>query len=160
MKILLFFLRDVRTKIGAVNGTADIQIDVKNGLINNYEFNVTVRSHNPDQVESSIKSGKPVYMRGRDVSTRAGHAWVCDGYRYTMTSKEYSLYTIPLGVSQITELTKVASEIVYEYPYATSEYFHMNWGSTSSLYNGFYLNNNVEVSNYDFDLERLNLYFN
>ena len=155
-----FFIRDVRSKIGCSNGYADIEIDIKNGLIRNYGFNVTVDNHNSDRVESSIRAGKPVCMRGQDRSTNSGHIWVCDGYRYTITSTEFSLYTIPLGVQQISELTKVHSEIVYEYPYLSNEYFHMNWGQPDSRYNGYYLNNNVSVAGYDFSIDRKNLYFN
>jgi hypothetical protein len=155
-----FFIRDVRTKIRATTGYADIDIDVKNGLINNYGFNVTVASHNKERVIDSIRSGKPVYMRGADASTGAGHAWVCDGYRYTMTSTEFSLYAIPLGVTEITEMTRVATEIVYLYPYMSTDYFHMNWGWSNSLHNGFYMNNSVSVSSYNFTGDRKNLYFN
>jgi hypothetical protein len=43
-------------------------------------------------VASSLQNGRPVYMRGEDVSA-GGHAWVCDGYkRHIYSSTEYYEY--------------------------------------------------------------------
>ncbi len=96
--------------------------------------------HNSNTVFSSLRSEKPVYMRGTNQNNE-GHAWVCDGYRSRTSSFHFILKVI-----------SPAEPLCYETAdsYSTSSgnsHFHMNlgWGGSN---NGYYFD-----TTYDTDLE-------
>lgn len=96
--------------------------------------------HNSNTVLSSLRSEKPVYMRGTNQNNE-GHAWVCDGYRSRTSSFHFILKVI-----------SPAEPLCYETAdsYSTSSgnsHFHMNlgWGGFN---NGYYYD-----TTYDTDLE-------
>ena len=99
-------------------------------------------------------------MRGECSTRSVAHAWVCDGYRYTIPRVEYRLYVIPFGQDIITSLHEIDSEIIT----GTYQVFNrMNWGWGGD-YNGYYYDANIYINRpdgiHDFDVNRKNLLFN
>lgn len=73
-------------------------------------------------IEESLDYYRPVYMGGyRTNQWGGGHAWVCDGYEYTLSGQNYVL-----------KILSTTSPLEYEtgtsYGYLGNQnYFHMNW---------------------------------
>lgn len=65
-------------------------------------------------------------MRGENTKSDEGHAWVCDGYKYSIPKSEYALYVIPDWSNPVTELEEITNDIVYNTSYVIN--YHMNWG--------------------------------
>lgn len=92
-------------------------------------------------LESSIIGNFPVFMTG--YSDSVGHAWVCDGYRYTQT--QYTAgYLTRLGMYRLQ--TGIYDDKL--------KYYHMNWGWKYASGNGWFYNDNVNVSIYNFNTRR------
>lgn len=100
-------------------------------------------------------------MRGESSTTGEGHAWVCDGYRYTVPRTEYRLFVIPIWQNPITSLEEIDSEIITNTSYLI--YNRMNWGWGGD-HNGYYYDPNIYINRtdniHDFDINRKNLLFN
>ncbi len=97
-----------------------------------------------DELSKQIKSGNPVYMQGDNGDK--GHAWVCDGYRYTedvviatliKKPNDPRFKIVPMSpngfmIYEASALKKKDSE--------AGEYFHMNFGNdgqSDGWYKGF-----------------------
>ena len=56
----------------------DTITDAKN-VLTSYGYSCQQYNYTSARTEGSLRNGNPVYMRGGDVSSGIGHAWVCDG---------------------------------------------------------------------------------
>jgi hypothetical protein len=130
---------------------------VKRALENAYNYddiyNLSIINHNATKSTASLQSGIPVYMRGLIPSSNTGHAWVCDGYRSNIYMTTYSLYVIPLGISEISYLTNIYTVDIYQ---SSTFFFHHNWG-WGGQNNGYYVDSNVSTNNGVFSSDRKDL---
>ena len=143
------FLAELRDNLGVTNNGSGTIHKVKKGLEDNYNYNsdygvsLSIIDHNTSPIIASLDTDVPVYMRGIEPGSIFGHAWVCDGYYSSHNQTDYYLYVIPLGVSEITELTRIDTHVIY----GNSVFmFHHNWGWGGSD-NGYYMDYNVTTSN-------------
>lgn len=153
------FLKELYDRIG-VDSSGSASIDNVKSALENYGYNVTQQTHSNTNVITSLNNNKPVYMRGECSTKSVAHAWVCDGYRYTIPRVEYRLYVIPFGQDIITSLHEIDSEIIT----GTYQVFNrMNWGWGGD-HNGYYYDANIYINRpdgiHDFDVNRKNLLFN
>ena len=159
--VLASFLAELRGQIGVGDdGAANIN-QVYNALTNYYGYNLSIINHNIAMVESSLLSGKPVYMRGEDNDLEFGHAWVCDGYRCTMPQVEYYLYVIPMSedVSNLSFLENIHTGIVYDNILTVLKHYRMNWGWYGN-YNGYFLDSSISTIEGDYSVNRKELIIN
>lgn len=151
--VLASFLKELHDKIGVKDGGATIN-QVKRAL-KDYGYNVSIISHSGTDVTTSLNNDKPVYMRGECSNTGDGHAWVCDGYRYSEPEYMYRLFTVPPGQIPVTRLEEAYRESVYDARSIVTH--HMNWGWGGD-YNGYYYDSKIVIPRNDgvtnFDLNR------
>lgn len=87
-------------------------------------YNVQKVAHSASSTKVSLNNNQPVYMRGGIKGGDSGHAWVCDGYRYSSSQVKHTLlvlsYTEPLKYEPCME--------TYTYYGPVYNFFHMNWG--------------------------------
>lgn len=157
---LASFLKELHDRIG-VDSSGGATINEVKSALNSYGYSVTKQTHNNANVITSLNNNKPVYMRGECSTTGKGHAWVCDGYRYTVPRTEYRLFVIPIWRDSITSLEEIDSEIITNTSYLI--YNRMNWGWGGD-HNGYYYDPNIYINRtdniHDFDINRKNLLFN
>lgn len=117
-----------------------------------------VIDHNLGSVRSNITAHRPVYMSGNRLKTDGGyvgHAWVCDGLKYTVSGYDVVLKVLQSKTSFFTSnYGKVYNEA---YP---STYIHMNWGYSGNN-NGFFNDNNIKFNDRDYKYYRqdiINIY--
>ena len=137
-----------------LNGSASNIYAAQAAFLNNYNYSAaTIVSHDKFGVISQINNQRPVYMRGE--STQGGHAWVCDGARQD-----------PANVLFFVEFFTGGGYNSYGYYTPSSPgignswilyYFQMNWGWNGSA-DGWFYENSVNPSPYNFQTNRLNLY--
>ena len=156
---LTTFLAKLRDHLEVTDGGSGSIHKVKEGLEDHYnyksDYGVSLRiiDHDTSPIIASLNSNIPVYMRGIQPRSFDGHAWVCDGYYSSRNQTEYYLYVIPLGVSQITELTQIDTYIMYG---SSVFMFHHNWGWGGSC-DGYYVDSNVSTTNGTFSNSRKEL---
>ena len=160
--VLTLFLADLREFIGVLNNGSATDAKVKRALEDYYGYNsangisVNHVSHSASQVLASLNRGVPVYMAGLQPSSIYGHAWVCDGYYYSLNQTEYYLYVIPMGQSPIEELIMINSASIYN---GSLCMFHQNWG-WGGQDNGYYMDSNVSTINGTYSQSRKDLIIN
>ncbi len=142
---LSYFLATLRADLN-VSPSGGSSIYNAKSTLEGYGYNCTIYNHNGSPVTSSLQSSKPVYMRGHDSYHDTSHAWVCDGYRYAIPSRTYTLYVLMYEDGyEPSYFGEAASDTVYDsYPF----FFHMNWGWGGSK-NGYFQDNNIYISNFD-----------
>ena len=150
------FLANLRCNIYDEQDYANIN-KVKRALERAYNYDdvydLSIINHNATQSTTSLQNGIPVYMRGLIPTTDTGHAWVCDGYRSNVYMTTYSLYVIPLGISEISYLTNIYNVDIYQ---SSTFFFHHNWG-WGGQNNGYYVDSNVSTINGVFSSDRKDL---
>ena len=137
--VLTNFLKALHDAIGVHNGLASTD-DVQEALHRTYGYDVTRISHSLTRVMSSLNDNRPVYMRGNSPGSEVGHAWVCDGYKYTTPEYEYRLFTVPPGQTPVTRLEEAYRETYYDTSHLILN--HMNWG-WGGRYDGYYYDPNL-----------------
>lgn len=142
--VLSTFLKELHDKIGVKDGGATIN-QVKRAL-KDYGYNVSIISHSITDVTTSLYNDKPVYMRGECSNTGGGHAWVCDGYRYSEPEYVYRLFTVPPGEIPVTRLEEAYRESFYDASSIVTH--HMNWGWGGD-HNGYYYDTRIVISRTD-----------
>lgn len=156
------FLVELRTNIGTnYNGTATIEdvriaLETYYGYTPTYGFSVERINHSQQPVRNSLDRDVPVFMCGSDYVTNHGHAWVCDGYYMSHPQTEYSLFVIPMGVSEIASLSNIYTTYVYPDSFIINYYYHMNWG-WDGQYDGFYIEGAVSPSVDNYSSNRMEL---
>ena len=161
-------MQNIRNSMGMTPGQTNATItQVKNAFQNTYGYIVTQASHNfYDVMNEILNNNRPIYMRGSEINSGVGHAWVCDGVQTTyvhiyyfveyMVNYKYGDYTysIPGGLPTPANpgLAQNASD-PNEYTY-----FHMNWGWKGSK-NDWFFNNDIYIpSQGNYSVDRQNLY--
>lgn len=156
------FLYDLALSIGvsfgedATSGTTD---KVRSALEKN-NYSVTTQYHNTSTILSEIKYNKPVYMQGIDPKY-GGHAWVCDGVKYSIYYHKIRLMTLDYRPTPTIVPTKMVEAMnITTFSGNSGPYFHMNWGE-NGLNNGFFSDNNIKVTvdttQYNYNQERIEL---
>ena len=122
-------------------------------VFNNWGYtNAVVKNHNGSNAWKEIAQRHPVYMTGYDNNEKnAGHAWVCSGGQYFSGESYSEIYTF-INRKEFTCLDR------YDYSFFSATYFYMNWGWGSSGGNGYFLDSNITVSNYNFAKNRQDIY--
>lgn len=154
------FIKDVTESLHIVPGSdSGATIDeAYTAFRDRFHYNVTMKAHKLEDVKKDILLRKPVYMRGQDVYGQGGHAWVCDGYEEQVFNTHYFVEY------------RTGNEGSYRYesfdrPHIDSpeiissfhETLHMNWGWNGKS-NGWFHWDDVSPDNYDFSINRQNLY--
>lgn len=132
------FLRRIRSELNVDNENAASIYDAQR-VLNNYGYQCTLSSHKLGLVERSLKNKKPVFERGQQNGQQYGHAWICDGYRYTQDCDEYKLFGLgysPYRPNDICYVEIEGNNKKIWRDYGTS-FYHMNWGL--GFRNGWYL---------------------
>ena len=122
-------------------------------VFNNWGYtNAVVKNHDGSNAWKEIAQRHPVYMTGYDNNEKnAGHAWVCSGGQYFSGESYSEIYTF-INRKEFTCLDR------YDYSFFSATYFYMNWGWGSSGGNGYFLDSNITVSNYNFAKNRQDIY--
>ena len=122
-------------------------------VFNNWGYtNAVVKNHDGSNAWKEIAQRHPVYMTGYDNNEKnAGHAWVCSGGQYFSGESYSEIYTF-INRKEFMCLDS------YDYSFFSATYFYMNWGWGSSGGNGYFLDSNITVSNYNFAKNRQDIY--
>lgn len=95
------------------------------------------------KVENSIINGYPVLMTGKQDNASVGHAWICDGYRYSQNLYSAGLFT-RLGVYRL-------QNGIYD---ERINYFHMKWGLYNGYCDGWYYQDQANIANINLSSNR------
>lgn len=137
------FLAKLRTelKVSDKGGTTDKHAK---RVLKDYGYSCSdVLKHDNTKVTASLSKNNPVYMGGQKKSDPSkGHAWVCDGYMYTIPSRTYTLYLLTFENGKPSALESWYEETIYDsYPF----FFHMNWGWCGK-HNGYFLDSDIDLA--------------
>ena len=113
----------------------------------------TYQNYSRDVVENSLRQSQLVCMRGGDVTTGDGHAWVVDGFR--------------IITETVTTYIKPDSQLFWEIlrqVTSSNTYFHINWGWDGDC-NGYFYTGSFDTqrparldsgmsNRHDYDFER------
>ena len=134
-------MRDIGNSVGmsySCNGSsADTKGRVASAFTSSFGYSsARYADYNSSTVIQQIRNNRPVILRGGRKSGwwifssyADGHAWVCDGYRYSLIYSD-------------------DCQTAWGY-----SYFHMNWG-WNSTYNGWFSLNNWNPGDYTFNYKR------
>ena len=105
-------------------------IDAYNAMQNNYNYTASLNDYDYYTVRNNIISGKPVYIGGW-IHTNIGiggqgHAWVCEGYRYTTYYYDYELKV--LSVVPPLQYEHLASDQSSQIGSANYFYYNLGYG--------------------------------
>ena len=104
-----------------------------------FGYTCDIYSHSNSDFYSEINQYRPVYMRGTDVTTGNGHAWVCDGFKIYHSWIEYELFILLLDYNhQPLAMYSFDLRDAAEDSFIT---FHMNLGYAGNN-DGYYYDNN------------------
>lgn len=109
--------------------------NARDAMQNNYNYTVSLAEYDYSTVKSNIISGKPVYIGGWIHANigGGGHAWVCEGYRYTTFYYEYELKV--LSVVPPLQYEHLASDQSNQVGSANYFYYNLGFGGEG---NGWY----------------------
>ena len=138
-----YFIKDIRNMCVieyGENGTSSNHIKARDTFrALGYSANIT-GSPTEDKLSSQIIQKNPVYIRG--ANSEAGHAWVCDGYRYTESKSVATFIPNPNDPRFKFEEKTPNGFVDYSLHLQNTDssigkFFHMNlgWGGDS---NGWY----------------------
>lgn len=114
-----------------------VSVPLKNAetALINYGYSAKFEdSFSNSKVISSLSKGLPVlvssntsvYENGQ--TTIAAHAWICDGYRFSSSTKEYQLVTYTGDFEDISP-TMAFTTLATDSEYITGQpFYHMSWG--------------------------------
>ena len=113
---------------------------------NNFDYSVTLSSHNSTAVKASLNKTipEPVYMSGKPSALETGHSWVCDGYQGYVNNTDFVLAII----SEVDPPLHYETLNNYNCQTGNGEYYSMKWGRYSSNDNGWFLDNYFGDLNY------------
>ncbi len=115
-----------------------------------------ITGHSPVKVISELIGSHPVMMRGTNARSDVGHAWVCDGFKETRSYEVGELMVLDrFSDARIPEYNMVYNNNLNS-TIELVRYFHMNWGWGGSK-DGYFYENLVNPSPYDFSVERQNI---
>ena len=141
------FLATLRSKLKVADNGTTTDKCAKNAF-KDYGYTCSdVLTHDNTKVVKSLNNYNPVYMSGMNkYKPEEGHAWVCDGYMYTIPSRKYTLYLLLFEDGKPSSFDSWYEETIYDtYPF----FFHMNWGWGGS-HNGYFLDSNMDLSSQGF----------
>lgn len=143
--VLSSFLASLYEDLDVTDSGSSTITDAKN-VLTSYGYSCQQYNYTGARTEGSLRNGNPVYMRGGDVSSGIGHAWVCDGCDLQEPYTEYELF-IPSYIDSNTGVYSSRSSIRY---YGSQvKYYHMNWG-WQGLNDGYFYSDNVVVGSMNF----------
>ena len=93
-----------------------------------------------------IQANRPVFMRGTNISSNEGHAWVCEGYEENITLYAAVYISNEFGLGEYEYYSGVRK--------TNSEYFYMNWGWGAGAGNGWFYSDMVSPNSYNFSKDR------
>lgn len=115
-----------------------------------------ITGHSTDKVISELIGNHPLMMRGTNVGSDDGHAWVCDGFNETRSYETGELMVLDrFSDARIPEYNMVYSNNLNS-TIELTRYFHMNWGWGGAK-DGYFYENLVNPSPYNFSVERQNI---
>lgn len=118
-----------------------------------YGYNqANIINHGQERTVNELSKYRPVYMFGVNNGTpAAGHSWVCDGFKRTISYQVVELMVLDRFYdSQIPSYNLVYNNnttSIYE------TYFHMNWGWGGSN-DGYFYEESVNPTGYNFSINR------
>ena len=143
-------------------------VNARNAFVNrpfNYS-SATLVNHNATQVRNEILNNRrPVYMSGVNPNTGTGHAWVGDGVRYPQ--RAYASFFVEFQINHwngsfsYTRLgwSSPAQPATTSLPWSTPTLFHRNWGSTSNLNVGWFMDTAITIDgSSNFSRDRQNIF--
>lgn len=138
------FLYDLGKKLNIDYKNNDTGTTIKNveSVLKKLDYSYSETSHDFFSVLSSLRNGNPVYMRGTEIQTGIGHAWVCDGAQYSQTTTEFKLMMLDYQPEDL-----LRGPFIEEMSSSSGQglqYLHMNWGWGDG-YNGFYRDGDVKT---------------
>ncbi len=148
------------------DGSGAYTSNVPGALKNIFNYSSNVKHKNFDgsansavEIMNNLKNGRPVILDGkRDRAlgfiSYNGHAWVCDGFRYTCLKRNLTVVTISAmyGYVEVRYTPDTDGSTATE-----TNYFHMNWGWGGSNNGWFNINSiglttsNGDYRNYQYD---------
>lgn len=144
--------QDIRISNQPINSSSTE--NAKNALRNKYNYSCSnIENHSRSNVINSLTNLRPVFMRGSQANTESGHSWVCDGYGYTKSTMNYTLYIIETSH----DLRYVPACDPYKENLSEAHYFHFNWGY-GGTYNGWYVDGpNATTLPQSYHIDRKNI---
>ena len=135
------FNMDYRLYPDSISVTTDYNL--KKGL-DSLGFYTSIANHNYFAVKDELfDNNRPVIMSGKDPTHTTGHIWVCDGVRettineirYFTENQPYGTGTFTQGQYSINSPGSVGGNVYI--------HFYMNWGHGTTGGNAWYLGDNV-----------------
>lgn len=108
-------------------------------------------NHTGVRTFNELSNNRPIFMRGTNSGTKDGHAWVCDGFKRTITYQMFDIMILDRfsydRIPPYDRLYDGRTNSTY------STYFHMNWGWGGSK-DGYFYEENVNPGGYNFSTSR------
>ena len=135
------------------NGSGTSYDNIYNAFINHYNYSATKRqNHHSSEVVSNIYQGRPVLMTGYETDGM-GHAWVCNGYKYTNSTVEFVLKTLtpwlPLDFENALSESGTG--------YSGTPLLYMSWGQPGESGNGWYRLEDANPDGNNYKVDRRNI---
>ncbi|HAD01498.1 MAG: C10 family peptidase [Parabacteroides sp.] len=128
------------TTISNVSSALDKNFNYSTSIYNYYGFSERLKT------AREIQANRPVFMRGTNISSNEGHAWVCEGYEENITLYAAVYISNEFGLGEYEYYSGVRK--------TNSEYFYMNWGWGAGAGNGWFYSDMVSPNSYNFSKDR------
>lgn len=129
-------------KVNFTNGEGDPEDVI--AALKKYNYSYKRQNHSRSTVLSELKQRYPVYMLGRERTTKEGHAWVCDGDKDETHRRFYRVMTLDYRPTASSTPNLMVEAYSSDFEFYSYQYLHYNWGWGGDK-NGFYLHDSFEL---------------